>query len=309
MTTEVYPNDGEHPATAARHARPRPLLWTGQPVKARAFQMRMWSLIIGLLGVGLIAGGYDAILQIHWTFGPLGIDWTAKAWWDAGTWWPRQLGHWPDYRHFSFRDMYEPAVATVFVMSLIAGPSYWRHRLPAWNVALRVAGVLLVGLALGILGVWLRDFELPGAWATATAAAGRPGYNWDGAFYWPGRLSAFTLLWGALVMGTALHWLWGPAGATIQGYWIDRLADRGRERERVAWYIRYPATPPTVRERYSQLWLDPSIQIAMPGKANRWLFGTITLAVVLLILLGLTGKYWAGHGHAVPYLFPGKAAQ
>lgn len=297
---------GPAPAGTARHAaRTRPVLWNGQPVRARLLQMRLWMLILGLVGVGLVAGAYDAITQIHWTFGPLGVDWSLKGWWDAGTWWPGFLGHWPDYRHGAFRDQYEPAVAVVFVLGLAAGPAYWRHRLPAWQVAGRLGLILVLGAGLGILGVYLRDFGLPGAWARGMTAAGRPGYVLPHTGIL-GRISAFTLAWGAL-MGLALHWVWGPAGATIQGYWADRLADRGRAAGSVAWYVKLPCLPPTTRERYSQLYLDPSIELARPGRSSRWLLGLVTAALVLDVALGLTGKYWAGHGHTVPYLFPGKA--
>ena len=131
----------------------------------------------------------------------------------------------------------------------------------------------------------------------------RPGYTLNRSFSWAGKLSAFTLAWG-IGMGIVLRKIWGPAAATIQGYWTDRLADRARDHGRPAWYVRWPATWPTFRERYSQLYLDPSVHLARPGRANRFAFALAILVVVLLIILGAAGKYVAGHGHPVPYLFP-----
>jgi hypothetical protein len=241
---------------------------------------------------------------MHWTFGFLGISWSLKRWWDAGGFWPGFLGHWPDYRHYAFRDQFEPAVATILVLSVLAPARYWGRRVGLANLIARLLAVLVGGILLGVLGVYLRDFGLPYVWAHTASKTGHTGYNLNGSFSWAGKLSLFTLAWGAL-MGFVLHTLWGPAGSTIQGYWVDRLADRGRERQRVAWYIRGPFAPPLIRERYSELYLDPSIEIAKPGKANRGLLSTITFAVALAIVLGLTAKYWIAHGHTIPYIAPG----
>lgn len=277
---------------------PKPVLWNGKRVRARALQTRLWAALIGLLGVGLIAGLYYALWQMHWTFGPLHIDWSLKAFWDAGSFWPKGIGHWPDYRHGGFRDQLEPAIATVVILSALAGPKLWAMHVGPVNLAARLVLLLVAGVVLGCLGVYLRDFGLPTAWARAH------GPDWTGWFAWAGRLSLFTLAWGAL-MGFVLHTLWGPAGATIQGYWVDRLADRGRARGRVPLYVRLPLAPPVIRERYSWLYMRPAITLAQPGRANRWLFASITLFVVLTIALGITAKYVIAHGTTIPYLAPG----
>jgi hypothetical protein len=304
---------GMRPMIAGGHLllqSPKPVLWNGKRIKGRALQTRLWAALIGLLGVGLIAGVYYAIWQMHWTFGPTGISWSLKRWWDAGDWWPATLGHWPDYRHDAFRNQLQPALATVLILSALAGPKLWAMRVGPVNLALRLLALLVLGVGLGVLGVYLRDFGLPGAWAHGWAAAGRPGYSWTGAFYWAGRLSLFTLAWGAL-MGFVLHLLWGPAGATIQGYWVDRLADRARERGRVPLYIRLPLSPTVVRERFSWLYMRPEIELSRPGRLPawaiawlRWLAAAVTLGVFLTIALGLLAKYWIAHGHTVPYIAP-----
>jgi len=293
--------------TVPAHRKPQPVLWNGEHIKGRWLQTRVWGAILGVLVVGLIAGIYFALWQVNWYVhvGPVHFGlFNLKRSWDGGTWWPSWLGHWADYRHYAFRDELEPAVATLIVLSLLAGEKYWKYRLPAWQVAVRVVAVLVLAIGLGVLGVYLRDFGLPGAWAHSATAAGHPGYNLRSGFGWAGKISLFTLAWGAL-MGFVLHRLWAPAGATIQGYWTDRLADRGRGRKHPAWYIRWPFSPPVVRERYSELYLHPEITIAKPGKASRWLIGIITFVVVLLVPLGLLAKWGIGAHHVhVPYLAP-----
>ena len=230
--------------------------------------------------------------------------WNLKPWWDAGHFWPRQIGHWPDYRHTAFRDQLEPAGASIFIGALIAGPAVWKYRISGWQVGVRLTLLLVAAMCLGVLGVYLRDFGLPGLWAHTAAVAGRPGYTLDGSFSWAGKLSPFTMVWG-FGMGYVLRKIWGPAAATIQGYWIDRLADRGRDRRRPAWYVRWPVSWPTFRERYSQLYLDSSVHLARPGRTNRFAFMLALLVVVLLIALGATGKWVAGHGTRCPTSSPG----
>ncbi len=287
----------------------RPLLWDGQPVRARLAQMRLWMVILGLAGVALVAGFYDGILQVDWHVHIGQVDFQLfylKPWWDAGSWWPHFLGHWKGYRDYAFRNELEPALAVVFIMSLVAGPAYWDRRQASWKIGIRFVLLVVAGIGLGVLGFWLADFGMPGLWAHAATATGHRGYTLDGAFSWAGRASLFTLAWGA-AMGLVLHRIWGPAGATIQGYWTDRIADKGRERGHVAWYVRLAFSWPTLRERYSQLYLDASIKLARPGRVSRGLIATILFVVVLLVALGATGKWWAGHGHIVPYLFPARA--
>lgn len=286
----------------------QPVLWNGERIKGRWLQTRFWAALIGLLGVGLIAGLYFGIGQVDWFvhIGPVHFQvFYLKPGWDAGTWWPSWIGHWADYRHYAFRDQLEPAIATVLVLSVLAGEKYWNYRLKAWQVAGLVIALIACAVVLGVCGVYLRDFGLPGLWAHAASGLGHPGYSLRGAFAWAGKASLFTLAWGAL-MGFALHKLWAPAGATIQGYWTDRLADGARTRnpERPPWYVRYPFSAPVIRERISYLFTHPKIQLAKPGRTGRWIIATVTFAVVLLIALGLLAKYGIGHGLHVTYLAP-----
>ena len=62
------------------------------------------------VGATAVAGWYYGTWEVHWYL-PAGPEWLRrgidlKGWWDAGTWWPRWLGHWDLYRHVAFRNQF-----------------------------------------------------------------------------------------------------------------------------------------------------------------------------------------------------------
>jgi hypothetical protein len=300
------------PARKGRKNRPVYILWNGQRVKLRLPQMLVHGVIGALLFGCLAAGFYFGGTQVDWHIP--GVPWHIwlKPTWDAGRFWPSWLGHWAQYRHTAFRDQAEPEVATLGVLTLIAKPRWWPVRV---STARLVAApfILIIGVfGLGILGVWLNLTGLPWLWAHAWAEAGRPGYNLDGAFAWAARFSVFVLVWGFLA-GRVLHRWWAPVGATIQGFILDRSADRYRDltrdsgRDRIPLWVRLPLVAPVVRERWSHLYLlpDDGRTLVHGGRLKRFVLTVGVAAGVWLILLGIIGHYVVGtFGVHVPYLAP-----
>jgi hypothetical protein len=326
MTAGWYEGDpllGTQPATAPQDAtaevaaQARTTLWNGRHIHGYAIQFRCWALISGLIFAGAVAGLYFGLWEVHWRLflGP--IRWNGfwlKPWWDAGTWWPKALGHWPLYRHVAFRDQLEPGIGCLGALTVVAKPKWWGVRIGVVNLGARLAAVLVLTIGLGVLGVWLNYFGLPWAWAHAASAAGRPGYNLDGAFSWAGKTSLFILVWGIAVMGPVLHRVWAPAGATIQGFILDRSADRARDRmrdsgrERIPLWVRKPAAPPNLRLRWSGLYLlpDNGLPLVQAGLVKKTVLRLIVAGFAWLVILGIIGHYVVGVGGIpVPYLVGG----
>jgi hypothetical protein len=314
---DASPAEAPAGATAEVAAQARTTLWDGRTIRGYAVQFRVWALIIALIFASAVAGAYFGLWQVHWYL-PFGAAWMRhgfwlKPWWDAGTFWPRWLGHWVLYRHVAFRDQLEPGIGCLGALTVMARPRWWGVRIGIANLAARMAAVPVLAIALGILGVWLNFFGLPWLWAHAWSAVGRSGYNWDGAFAWAGESSLFILAWGILIMGPVLHRFWAPAGATINGFIMARSADRARDKtaldgqEHVPLWVREPG-PPNLRYRWSGLYLlpDNGLPLVQAGMAKRVILTLIIVVFTWLVILGVVGHYVHGVGGInIPYLAPG----
>lgn len=307
-----------NPLAAALRARTRPLaartlipgpspdrrlLVSGRHVRARGLQMTAWSAAAGFLGAAFVAGLYFAVLEVRWYVhvGPVHFQlFWLKPWWDSGMGFVRS-GNWPLYRHVAFRDLPEPAFATMAVMTLLARPRWWDTRVGTARLVTAPLILVAATFAMGLGGVWLLDFALPDAWHAAFSAAGHPGFRVPAGPL--GKLQLPELALGFL-MGRALHRLWAPVGATLQGYQLDRAVARAQGRGRAPLWVSLPVMPPVIRERFSQMWREGRSGTA-GGRVNRWVIGAMTLLIVLVTALGVTAHYWVGTlGHSVPYLAP-----
>jgi hypothetical protein len=298
--------------------KPEAPLLTGGEVHGRLVQSAYWSAGAALMGAGLVAGCYDGFLQVNW-FIHIGSFYVhlfyLKNWWDnlfPYNWWPL-------YRHAAFRDIAEPAVATMAVKTLLAGRKWWGVRVSNLRLLTSPLVVVFLTLALGVLGVWLTDFAFPAAWGAVASAVGHPGFKVSAHFL--GTLSASQIILGILI-GQVVHRYWAPVGATLQGATLDREVDRKQEIvtrtgidmkraiqiDNAGWHItpawvRLPLSPPVIRERFAEMWRgNAEVKIR---KGHGRLIALATVFLVLVTLLGLVGHYWAGAGHSVPYLFPG----
>ncbi len=297
-------------------------LLSGKKVRLRFAQSTYWGVVAALLGAGFVAGLYDGLWQVHWYvhIGSLHFEiFWLKTWWDnlfPYKWWTL-------YRHGAFRDLLEPAVATIFVKTLMAKSKAGMKRVGPWRLAVTPVLVILVACALGVAGIWLIDFSGPWAWAHAASAAHAPGFKVSAHFL--GTLSVPQIVLG-IAIGQAVHRLWAPCGYTLQGILMDHSVDRKQaivrnagarfgigpeqavEMDTAGWHIipafvRWPLSPPVIRERWAATWRT-NVAVVV-HRARPWLVTAIVFTAFLVTLLGLVGHYWAGAGHTVPYLFPG----
>lgn len=292
--------------TVTQTAPTRVRMPNGKHIHFYNLQTHIWGLVAGLLAAGYIAGLYFGFWEVHWTFGALGVSWDLKHFWDTGSWWPHFLGHWTLYRHTAFRDQLEPGIGTLIALTVVVRNSkLWQTRVSPTRLVLTPPLILVACIVLSALGVWLNYFGLPDAWAHVSSAVGHPGFTLDRWFGWAGKTSLFILVWGVGI-GVVLHKLWAPVGATIQGTFVDWLADRAHARERVPVWVKRPLSPPPARERFIQLYDDSDTTTAVPvSKVMKWLIAVFLIQFALVTLLGLMGHYYVGTlHHTVPYLAP-----
>lgn len=299
-------------------------LLSGKKVRGRFAQSFTWSSGTAYLAAAFMAGLYFGILQVRWYIhiGDFYVQlFYLKPWWDhlfPYDWWAL-------YRHAAFRDIAEPAIASMAVKTLLASRKWWGVRVSNLRVITSPLVVLFMVFALGVLGVWLIDFALPAAWAWfwSLPLIGDPGFKVSAHFL--GKLSLPQAIVG-IVIGQIVHRYWAPVGATLQGGTMDRSVDRKWiiarrvqektgitmeqviEADNAGWHLipawaRLPLSPPVVRERYADAWRNNASVKTRKGHGK--VIVVAVVFIVLVTLLGLAGHVYVGvlH-HSIPYLAP-----
>ena len=256
----------------------------GRYIKFRLPQTIIWSVVAGLLGAGFVAGLYFGILEVNWHLFWLKPDWDGlfkQAWWAT-------------YRHTAFRDIPEPAFATLGVYTLLAKPKYWDKKVATWRLAVTPFAVIILTLALGVAGTYLLYFA---PWA----------HNHD--FSTVVLYHALGNLVLGFLIGHAMRYLWLPVGATLQGRILEGGADRAAARGHDPLWVKLPLTPPVIRERFSKLYVASkgvkgNLYDTNPARA--WFIAFAVLVFVVVTVIGLYGHYWVGAGHHAFLLYTTK---
>jgi hypothetical protein len=189
-------------------AKPKHPLINGKPIRFRFFQQYVvWLVIVAVLGSALVAGGYFNLLEVNWHLFYL------KHWWDGGMG-VFHSASWFLYRH-GYRNDGEPAVAIMLISSFIASPKYWGRRVGRIRLVVTPFVLVIVAVALITGAIWLQYFGLPNMWH---AILGSDRVHLFHPKYWA---IAETLIFGFLI-GRVLHPIWGPVGAHIQGFYVNR---------------------------------------------------------------------------------------
>lgn len=265
-------------------------LASGGHVHFRRTQMLLWSVVAAVLGAGFIAGLYYLVLEMHWYVHIGALHWngfTLKNWWDNLSSSP----NWATYRHTAFRDIPESAFATMGVLTLLVKPKWWETKVGTLRLATAPVVLILSTFAMGLAGTWLLHFGLP-----------------EGARTFLAHGQAGNLILGFLI-GRILHRFWAPVGATIQSKLLGRTVTASYRRKSIPVWVRYPLTPPVVRERFSKIYTESvAWRETLVKKTKRnlayWYLTALTTGFTVVTVVGLVAHYWIGKGHNVPYLAP-----
>jgi hypothetical protein len=246
----------------------------GKFIKFRIPQTIIWAVIAGFIGAGFVAGLYFGILEVNWHLFWLKPDWDGlfkQSWWVT-------------YRHEAFRDIPEPAFATLGVYTMLAKPKYWAKHVSAWRIAWTPFAVITIIFGLGIVGTWFLNY-----------AFGHPIFQWE---------NIGDLVLGFLI-GHIVRYIWLPVGATIQGRILEPRADKAAASHQVPRWVMLPIGPPPIRERFTLLY-DKSLKVkGNLYDSNAWrrvMIGAMVLVFIVVTVVGLLGHYWVGTGHMLSWL-------
>ena len=260
------------------------VLVNGHHIRFRREQMIAWGIIAGLCGAAFVAGGYYLLLEQHWYIhlGAFSHGSSLKLWWDNGMGFIHSE-KWALYRH-GLRNLGEPAIAFLAVGTLLAPPKYWDVRLPGWQLGARLIALIVVAVAAITGGVWLLT-----------------------NFSWPVAHDAFSweyLALGFLISHVLLRPIWRPAGATLNGYALDAMAERAGSKTPL--WVKHPLAPPVDRERFTLMQADPdnrhSERLEQQSTASLVLVTALFVIITLVTIIGFFAHYWIGNGHTLPYL-------
>jgi hypothetical protein len=281
------------PASQPKPDVPRHIKVNGHRIHLRLIQQLVWSFAAATAGAYVIAALYYLITQVHWASGGHTILYL-KPDWDGlihASWWPVA-------RH-DIRDVYEGALATLFVKSLMAN---WKKAPTARVGAFRLitAPVLIIVAALPIVvaGIWVIDFAGPWVWRHSIGH-----HVLHLTVSMPGWLSTYLSTWNwqpvliGVIAGIFVHRLYRPVGNTVQLYFIEVAVNRARTTGEVPVWVRHPLTPPVIRERFSWM-MDNDVEVAPHGW---WIHVVAPVMSVILVVLAVYGGFirlWFGrHRH------------
>jgi hypothetical protein len=271
---------------------PRHIKVNGHRIHLRIVQQLIWTFAAATAGAYIISALYYLITQVHWTSGGHTVLYLKPGW--DGLF---KTAWWPVARH-GLRDVYEGVLATLLVKSLMAN---WKRKNLDEVGAFRLitAPLLIIGAALPIvlLGIWVVNFA--GPWVWHHTVGHRIVHL---AVHLPSWLDTYLSTWNwqplviGIIAGLVVHRLYRPIGNTVQLYFIERAVNRARATGSIPVWVRYPLTPPVVRERFAWM-MEADIPVEKHGAWVDIVTPVMTAIFILLAIYGAFIRLWvAKHG-------------
>ena len=274
-------------------AAPRHIEVNGHRIRFRFVQQLIWWFVAANAGAYIIAALYYLIIQVHWKSGGHTVLFLKPNW--DGLF---KTSWWPVARH-DIRDVYEGALATLFVRSLLAN---WKkaHGERVGPFRLITAPLLIIVAALPIVigGIWVINFAGPWIWHHTL---NHHHLHWG--LHLPAWLDTYLSTWNwqplviGIIAGLVVHRLYRPIGNTVQLFFIERGVARARATGKVPQWVRHPITPPVVRERFAWMMAN-DVPVEKHGIWITIITPVMTLIFLVLALYGAFIRLWfAKHGH------------
>jgi hypothetical protein len=278
--------------TAALPAIPRHIKVNGHRIHLRFVQQLIWSFAAATAGAYVISAVYYLVTQVDWSSGGHTILYL-KPQWDhlLNTAW------WTVARH-DIRDVYEGALATLFVKSLMAN---WKkahgERVGAFRLLTAPLLIILVTLPIVVAGVWVINFAGPWLWHHTL---GHRVVHLSVTL--PAWLDTYLSTWSwqplviGIIAGLVVHRLYRPIGNTIQLFFIEVGVNRARATGKTPVWVRHAITPPVFRERFAWM-MENDVPTERHGPWISVVAPVMTLILVVLALYGGFIRLWfAKHG-------------
>ena len=271
---------------------PRHIEVNGHRIRLLLVQQLIWSFAAATAGAYIISALYYLITQVHWTSGGHTVLYL-KPGWDgllSTAWWPLA-------RH-DLRDVYEGVLATLLVKSLMAN---WKRKnldeVGAFRLITAPLLIIVAALPIVIVGIWVVNFA--GPWVWHHAIGHRVVHL---AVHLPSWLDTYLSTWNwqplliGIIAGLVVHRLYRPVGNTVQLYFIERAVTRARATGSTPVWVRYPLTPPVVRERFAWI-MESDTSVEKHGAWVRIVTPVMTSIFILLAIYGAFIRLWiAKHG-------------
>ena len=211
----------------------------------------------------------------------------------------------PDWAHlFSFRgwdtdrhevrDVYEGALATLFVKSLLANwRQYAYHRVGPARLVTAPAVLIIAAAPTVIGGIALINHAGPWLWHRAFGhTVIRNPVHLPASLSW---LSTYLSTWNwqpaliGILTGLIVHRIYAPIGNTVQLFFIERQVDKTRDtgtdhRPRWPW-------PPVIRERYAWIMMNNG-KVHDRRKWEERLIGVSASGLLALAVFGAVVRYY-----------------
>jgi hypothetical protein len=279
---------------------PKRILVHGRPIRLRWLQQIIWSFVAANAGALIISALYYLFVELRWHIGGHTILYLKHDWDNLFS-----FHGWAADRH-DLRNVYEAVLATLFVKSLLANWRKHDRRAPAWYVLISPLLIVIVTFPIVAVGILLINYGLPDVWHALFAhrALHNPVHmphrlEWLGTY-----LSGYP--WQALVIGVlaglAAHWVYAPAGNTVQLYFIGRSVDRTRDAIAASedhphrHLPRWP-WPPVIRERAAWI-MDNNLPVPDRTRDIRLAVRVVTVVLAALVIYGGYVRYVIAKGHS-----------
>jgi hypothetical protein len=280
---------------------PKRIPVNGRPIRLRWLQQIIWSFVAANVGALIISALYYLFVELRWHVGGHTILYLKRDWDNLF-----RFHGWAADRH-DLRDVYEAVLATLFVKSLLANWRKHDRRAPAWYVAISPFLIVIVAFPIVAAGILLINYGLPDVWHALLAhhTLHNPVHlpyrvAWLGTY-----LSGYP--WQALVIGVlaglAAHWVYAPAGNTVQLYFIGRSVDRTRDaiaagEEGPHQHLPRWPWPPVIRERAAWI-MDHNLPVPDRTRDIRLAVRVMTVILAALAIYGGYVRYVIAKGHPV----------
>jgi hypothetical protein len=273
-------------------AIPRHIKVNGHRIHLRLVQQLIWWFVAANAGAYIISAIYYLVTQVHWQSGGHTVLYLRPAW--NGLF---KTSWWRVARH-DIRDVYEGALATLFVRSLLANwKKKYTERVGAFRLITAPLLIVVATLPLVIAGIWVVNFAGPWIWHHTLHHR-----VLHLSMHLPQWLATFLSTWNwqpliiGIIAGLVVHRLYRPIGNTVQLFFIERAVARARATGRIPLWVRRPIAPPVVRERFAWM-MENDVPVEKHGVWITIITPLMTLIFFLLALYGGFIRLWlAKHG-------------
>jgi len=268
---------------------PKHIEVNGRRIRLRLVQQLVWLFLAANAGALIISALYYLLTQVNWHVGSHEIFYLKHDWDHLFS-----FKGWPQDRH-DVRDVYEGALATLFVKSLLANwRKYGERHVGLLRLITSPLLIIAVAAPIVVAGVFVINYGGPWLWHRVFHH-----HVIHASVSLPGWLSTYLSTWNwqpvliGVITGLVVHRIYAPIGNTVQLYFIERQVDKSRDTgldHRPRWPL-----PPVIRERYAWIMAN-NLPVHDRGKWAGRLIPIMAFLLFALMVFGGVVRYYIAKG-------------